>query len=255
MIFESLYGSSQKGELLLLNNGFCRYHVRKDGQLTIYEIISQKKGVGSKLLKRLEYVPLITSIFAKCPVNLDSNLWYAKNGFVKETVETLSSGSQVNHWRKPINQIQARPNVRNLEIIFCAGSAKLFSDIALDEGFLLGCRSTEKVTHAPYFADQNYKKPDFDAYERFLSLYKPHLATVLDWEVREQLPEVLRWAEMASQYAQVVIIIPKVTRGIKDLPKEVNGKPVRLGYSVPTRYGGAVDKETGQLVPLEEFAV
>jgi hypothetical protein len=71
--------SSERGELILVDNGYCRFHIRKDNILKIYEIISQKPGVGSKMLEMLkEYnIPIV----AKCPKHLASNAWYVKKGF------------------------------------------------------------------------------------------------------------------------------------------------------------------------------
>ncbi len=88
------------------------------------------------------------------------------------------------------------------------------------------------------FADQDWKKPDRARYMAVLAEHRPRLATVLDWERDEQLPEVLAWAEEAAQYVEVVILIPKVFGGISRLLRRVAGAAVRLGYSVPTRYGG-----------------
>jgi hypothetical protein len=73
------------------------------------------------------------------------------------------------------------------------------------------------------------------------------MASVLDWERQEQLPEVLGWAEDAAQYVEVVMLIPKVQGGIDQLPCTVGGKSVRLGYSVPTKFGGTE-------LPIWEFA-
>lgn len=80
-----------------------------------------------------------------------------------------------------------------------------------------------------------------------LAQHKPYIASVLDWERQEQLPEVLEWAEEAAQYVDVVMLIPKVQGGVDQLPRAIGGKPVRLGFSVPTSFGGTD-------LPLWEFA-
>jgi len=72
------------------------------------------------------------------------------------------------------------------------------------------------------------------------------MATVLDLERHDQLDEVLSWATEAAQHVQTVIIIPKAHGVIAELPRTIGGATVRLGYSVPTRYGGTT-------VPLHEF--
>lgn len=125
------------------------------------------------------------------------------------------------------------------EIIYCAGSSLRFASIAIDVGFLYGAQMPSKVYFPPYFCDQNWKKPNREKYMQALAIHRPHIATVLDLEHERQLNEVLDWAEEASQYAQVVMIIPKVQGIINSLPRVINGKEIRLGYSVPTSHGGS----------------
>lgn len=98
MIFNYLYEHSEKGNLILIEGGMCVFNIRRDRQLTIYVIISQKPGAGTKMLNILKEKDC-DSIFAKCPVELDSNDWYRKRGFILENCEELSSGKKVNHWR------------------------------------------------------------------------------------------------------------------------------------------------------------
>lgn len=79
-----------------------------------------------------------------------------------------------------------------------------------------------------------------------LAKHRPRMATVLDLERYDQLEEVLDWAEEAAQYVETVVIIPKAHGIIAKLPRQVGQADVRLGYSVPTRYGGTE-------VAVEEF--
>jgi len=99
MIFEALHGASERGELLLIDGGFCHWHLRRDRQLTILEIISTRPGAGSEMLTRLKETPGAASIFAKCPVDLEANAWYARRGFVCEGTETTRTGRRLNLWR------------------------------------------------------------------------------------------------------------------------------------------------------------
>jgi len=98
MIFETLFESAQRGELLLIDGGFCHWHLRRDGQLTIREIISTRPGAGSKMLAKLQQQPA-KSIFAKCPIDLDANCWYQRRGFELERTETTKTGRKLNLWR------------------------------------------------------------------------------------------------------------------------------------------------------------
>lgn len=124
-----------------------------------------------------------------------------------------------------------------IDLIFCAARQTRQADIALEAGFLYGSQLPSIVHRPLYFADQNWKNPQRDKYMQDLARYRPHMATVKDLEHPEQREEVLDWAAEAAQFVNVVIIIPKVSL-IHTLPKRIGNAEVRLGYSVPTKYGG-----------------
>lgn len=110
MIFESLYKSAEDGELLLTTGGLCRWHLRQDGQLTIREILvlphMRRTGIGKAMLIFLKARDGATSIFAKCPADLDANYWYEKMGFELEDRELAGKeGGRrrwLNLWRLPL---------------------------------------------------------------------------------------------------------------------------------------------------------
>ncbi len=133
------------------------------------------------------------------------------------------------------------------ELIYCANGNKRFAQIAINAGFSYGAQLPGTVYHSVEFADQNWKAPDRDGYMTALKLHKPRIATVLDLEREEQFDTVLDWAHEAAEHVETVIIIPKVFSIIPYLPTRVGGANVRLGYSVPTRFGGTD-------VPAWEFA-
>ena len=97
MIFESLHGSAKVGELLLIDGGYCRWHLRRDGTITIYEIISLRPGAGWEMLIRL--IKYRKPIQAKCPQDLPANAWYARRGFDLIRIESTRSGRMLNTWR------------------------------------------------------------------------------------------------------------------------------------------------------------
>lgn len=124
------------------------------------------------------------------------------------------------------------------ELIYCAARQIVYAGIAIAHGYTYGAQLPGAVYYPPEFADQDWKRPDFDAYMRALDMHRPRMATVLDWERDDQLPDVLRWAEAAARFVtETIIIIPKVVGGIDRLPRTINGREVRLGYSVPTKFG------------------
>jgi hypothetical protein len=123
-------------------------------------------------------------------------------------------------------------------LICCVNGNKRLAGIAKHAGFKLGAQLPHTVYFDLFFADQDWKKPNRQAYMKALQIYKPSVATVLDWERQDQLPEVLDWAEEAAQYIDKILLIPKVQGGIDQLPRHINGKDVVLAYSVPTKFGG-----------------
>ncbi len=125
-----------------------------------------------------------------------------------------------------------------VDLIYCA-RRNHFAPIALRHGWLYGSQLPNAVYDRPHFVDQNYKKPDRVKYMRALEVYRPAVATVLDLESLSQFDEVLSWASEASQFvSQAVVIIPKCEGVIAQLPRSIGSVEVRLGYSVPTSYGG-----------------
>ncbi len=125
------------------------------------------------------------------------------------------------------------------KLIYSSAKTKRYQEIALRYGFLPGAQLPATVYVAPYFCDNEYKKPNRAAYMEGLAKYRPALASVIDWELHVPLREVLSWAEEAAQYvSEAVIIIPKVHYGIGLLPKHIDGRQVWLGYSIPTSHGG-----------------
>jgi ribosomal protein S18 acetylase RimI-like enzyme len=103
MIFEALWRAAEAGELVLVDGGFCHWHLRRDGQITIREIIvlpeCQRQGIGKAILEKLMQMEGATSIFAKCPDDLPANGWYKKMGFEREVDEVTRSGRRLFLWR------------------------------------------------------------------------------------------------------------------------------------------------------------
>lgn len=134
-----------------------------------------------------------------------------------------------------------------IELIYCANGNPRFAEIAISHGFKYGAQLPGKTYYPIYFADQDWKKPDRERYMKEVQKHSPAIATVLDLEEDSQLDDVLSWAEeISSHVTEAIIIIPKSFGIINMLPSRIGGKDIRLGYSVPTKYGGTE-------VPLWEF--
>lgn len=125
-----------------------------------------------------------------------------------------------------------------MDLIFCAGRTRRYAEIALDYGFLYGCRSDYRPLFPVVFADVDWKTPNWQRHRRFVQEQCPRYAVAPDVFDVEMLLPTLRYAERLVYDAEVVIVVPKelgLIRRIPDLPW------IRLGYSVPTPYGGAPD--------------
>lgn len=123
-------------------------------------------------------------------------------------------------------------------LIYSSAGNQRLMEIAVHAGFQPGAQLPGTVYFAPYFADQDWKKPDRDGYMQALAKHLPMMATVLDWEYPEQFAEVMNWAEEAARYVQQsIVIIPKVLTGIEAIPNCIGGKEVVIGYSIPTKHG------------------
>lgn len=108
MIFEALYKASLNGELILVNNGLLDFHLRKDGQITIREILVnpdyEGDGIATEMLNTMiKMCNGAKSVFAKCPQDLESNGWYKHVGFELECIESTKTGRLLNCWRLKLN--------------------------------------------------------------------------------------------------------------------------------------------------------
>ncbi len=96
MIFAALYESLLAGELIMIDGGMCRYHLRRNGQLTISAILSNKPGAGKQMLEMLKAKKADGAkyLLAKCPKEYEANKWYARKGFQLAKVE-----DRINIWK------------------------------------------------------------------------------------------------------------------------------------------------------------
>lgn len=106
MIFEPLWKAAQEDELILTNGGMCHFHLRKDGQITIREIIvlpkKHRSGIGTNMLNIIKYRGKhwkATSIFAKVPSDLPANKWFEAMDFQIEGNERTKAGQLLTLWR------------------------------------------------------------------------------------------------------------------------------------------------------------
>lgn len=108
--------AAQSGELYVHRDeageviAFATYHLRRDGQLTIYTIgvapAHQRQGVGRTAAEKLIAMhPQTTSVVARCPVHLPANKFWAALGFSQVGLEVAKGHAKTPLivWRKNID--------------------------------------------------------------------------------------------------------------------------------------------------------
>lgn len=140
---------------------------------------------------------------------------------------------------KPYDHSARSRKVMGIDLIYCAGGNPILSQIASEEGWLLGFRSDRSLGDFPAtFIDIDYRQPDFERHLAIVAEYRPRYATVPDLsEQRVDLVNVSRALEQRDRLApfcEIPLIVPKLAGQLALLPPEV-----AIGYSIPTSYGGA----------------
>ena len=139
-----------------------------------------------------------------------------------------------------------------IDLIYTGSGNKQLSAIAIEEGWKYGSQPKYHPHTSLTFADHDFKRGNdivyLNKYAAYIKENQPKYATAPDIMGEKSLSEILDWAELnLSSNVEAIIIIPKLCGIIKDIPDNLDGCPIILGYSVPSSYGG-----TG--VPLWEFA-
>jgi len=90
-------GISSKEIIVVPRAAICHFHLRRDGWITIYTLISQISGDGKRLLKNI-----LTRgpVRLKCPVNLAANGFYRHLGgrLVRQEAPRSSRRRTLNVW-------------------------------------------------------------------------------------------------------------------------------------------------------------
>lgn len=88
MILAILQESAERGELILMKDGLCRWHKRRDGVVVVREILVQPwchhQGIGRKMIREIQMKNPGASLMARCPNHFSSNQFWHALGFVCE---------------------------------------------------------------------------------------------------------------------------------------------------------------------------
>lgn len=101
MIFVALNEAAEKGELILIQDGMCRFHRRRDGVYVIREILvlpfRRRTGLGRSLVTAVLARAGGHPIQARCPVKYEgANAFWKSMGFT-----VIKEVDGVNLWQRP----------------------------------------------------------------------------------------------------------------------------------------------------------
>ena len=86
MIFAALNEAADHGELLLVAGGLCRFHRRRDGTVTIRELLvlpeCRRQGIGRSLVEAVVHRHPGARLLARCPTCYPANGFWPRVGFV-----------------------------------------------------------------------------------------------------------------------------------------------------------------------------
>jgi GNAT superfamily N-acetyltransferase len=87
VIFEALSEACGRGELMLEDGALCRFHLRRDGTLTVRELLVLPRRRGEGRARRIithllvRYRDAASRMVAKCPADLEANGFWEHLGF------------------------------------------------------------------------------------------------------------------------------------------------------------------------------
>lgn len=119
--------------------------------------------------------------------------------------------------------------------------SKTVLEIAKEHGWLIGARYTNtrdiRAFNSIDFIDIDWKNYSFDRHLSVVKKHQPKLTVARDIESVEHLDQILSQAEILSNYAEKIIVVPKALE-LDRIMESVIPQQYILGYSVPTKYGG-----------------
>lgn len=132
-----------------------------------------------------------------------------------------------------------------MRLIWCQGGNPASVRLAIEAGWWYGFRS-DNNHYAERFGpvallDSHWQaaKVDWPRHVAVAARLRPLLATVPDTMSTAEVDRTLRQAEQLAPHCATLLVVPKAADIILQIPRQIAGVPIILGYSVPTSYGGS----------------
>jgi GNAT superfamily N-acetyltransferase len=203
--------------------GFVRWHARRDGWHTIYEIAVDKDHAGRGIGRALLYaVP--TPIRLKCTVDNEAgNRFYAGAGLVLAATEPGRKRA-LNVWELPILSILVKGNNRQMP------------EVSRASGMAYGTRHIETPRDWPLMVDIHWRDYDWQDYMDKIAEWRPVMAMVPDYEYpsqRRQLYQHIRDLKAAGVLR--IMVCPKFAGAVAHIPSWC-----LVAVSIPSSYAGFI---------------
>lgn len=215
--------SAERGELHVAERngdvvGFARFHARRDGWHTLYDLAvhpdHQRAGMGRSLLYS---VPVPVRL--KCPATSAANTFYHNAGMIH-----VGQDGDLNLYE------------RHILTIFCQGGNHNVVEAARRSGMAYGVRSDYPAYDYPFMVDVPFEDFDWSHHYEAISAHRPVFALALDYESPDQREIVLGQIRAIQALGVLRVgVCVKFDSAIADIPLEVV-----ICISVPSGYAGFI---------------
>lgn len=201
--------------------GFVRYHRRRDGWTTLYDLAVssdyQNQGVGRRLFYQTP-APIQLWVTDDNP----ARRFYESLHMAPVEQKTTASGRRLTKMRLYVKPIHIQGNNYSIP------------EMARREGMAYGTRHTEKSRGSVVMLDINWKNYNWSDYGNLVRDLQPAMAMVADYEDPTQRATMVQQvSDLRALGVPEILVCPKFDGAINDIPADCT-----IAVSVPSRYAG-----------------
>jgi GNAT superfamily N-acetyltransferase len=206
--------------------GFVRWHSRRDGWQTVYDLAVRQDYLGQGVGRALLY-SVKAPLRLKCTQdNTVANRFYANAGMQLSGVEQGK--------KRALNVWEMR--------VLCAlvfGGNKKAPEWSRKSGMAYGVQNEDAAAAWPFMLDIHWDKYDWDEYMRLVKDYRPVMAMAADYERPSQRRELYRQIRaLKAAGVMRVMVCPKFDGAVYHIPSWCI-----VAVSVPSQFAGFLPKD------------